>query len=199
MRQSGLSQVIGEVVGQVIGEVMGEESGLDGVMSTIGRHRHHRGSLLALPPQAPWRAATNGMPTGVNAPSEGLEPLPLNPDLQGGVFTNPGAPIITWTARPQRPFRAERFLAQVGRAGATAAAGVFANAQGVFVGTVLQQLQLGGFNIEFFGSGAFGVRMDLSPAAAGLDITVPVTLGGALLAVGDSVAVTMMFLGSSVR
>jgi hypothetical protein len=174
---------------------------LDGDMDgdeVVGRSRRNRGArrggLLALPPKPNWRKGT--ITPGVQGPMEGLQPLPLNPDLQGGIFTATGAPIITFQARPQRPFQPLRLLASVIRTG-TSAAALAAVCRGVFVGTDLQQLQLGSFNIEFFAPTAFDVGMKFNPAEAGIDIQLPINLTGGLTTT-DTIAVQLLFLGHSI-
>jgi hypothetical protein len=122
--------------------------------------------------------------------------MPLIPQAGNGVFTAALA-TINFSARPQRPFRGERLIAQVIRTGASAAA-AFAVTTGIFVGVTLQQLQIGNFNIEFFTANAFGVRLSMSPAEPGVDITMPVSLTAAL-AGADTLAVQLILLGSSIR
>jgi hypothetical protein len=179
---------VADVVGEVLGELMGED--------VVGRSRHRRGHGLALPPKPGWRRNAGQLPTGVNAPSEGMEPLPFNPDANSGTFTDT-VTNINFTARPQAPFQGERLLSQVLRTGTTAA-GVAALCTGLFVGRELQQVQRGNFNLEFFAPTAFGVRLVMSPAAAGLDISMPVILSGALTS-PDVVNVQLLILGHTIR
>jgi len=182
-----------EEVEAIMGEVLGDD--VDG-MDVVGRRhvRGARGRMIRLPPKPAWRNEV--IVPGVMAPSTGLEPLPLVPDAGGGTFsalvTN-----ITFRARPQRPFRSERLLAQVFRNGASASA-LAAVTNGIFVGTNLQQLQIGSFNLEFFAPTAFGVRLDMQPAEAGIDISINVILTGAL-AGADTIGVQLLLLGSSIR
>jgi hypothetical protein len=184
------ADVLGEVLGEVLGiDTMGD---LDG-MSTVGRRRRQKRARAALMAKPGWRAGQ--VAPGVQLPREGLEPLPLVPDTNGGQFTA-AVTAIRWSARPQRPFRGERLLVQVLRSGASAAA-LAVLGQGFFVGTALQQLQIGGLNLEFFAATAFGVRLDLMPAEPGIDITTLVNLSGAL-AGADFINVQMMLLGRSI-
>jgi hypothetical protein len=118
---------------------------VDGEETMGRRHRHRGGNMMALPPKPAWRHGQ--VAPGIQAPSEGLELLTLEADLNGGTFdaTNIGA-IITFTAKPQRPFQAERLIALVSRvpdnvAGSPAG---FVVSDGIFVGTQLQQLTRGG-------------------------------------------------------
>lgn len=181
----------------VSGDVLGDVLGIDTMgMDTVGARRrraHHARRMMALPPKPQWRQ--HQLAPGVQSPREGLEPLPLVPDTNGGTFSAT-VTNITFRARPQRPFRGERLLAQVLRTG-TSATGLAALCTGVFVGTALQQLQIGNFNLEFFGSTAFGVRMDLIPSEPGIDIALGTILSGALAA-NDTINVQLMMLGRSI-
>lgn len=191
-----MSDVDGEMLGEVLGELLGIDTmgELDG-MSTVGRRRrrHAHKHAMQLMQKPSWRQGQ--LAPGVQAPREGMEPLPLVPDLNGGTFTT-AVTNIRFSARPQRPFRGERLLAQVLRTG-TSAAGLAALAQGIFVGTALQQLQIGAINLEFFSTTAFGVRLDLLPAEPGIDISMLTNLSGALTGT-DSINVQLMLLGRSI-
>jgi hypothetical protein len=174
-------------------EVLGDE--LEG-WATVGAapRRAAPPRMLRVPPKPAWRAA---VAPGVPMPGQGMELLPL---------TNPaGAPTFTaalaafnMEARPQRPFRAERLLVTVRRNGASAA-GLIVVCTGIFIGTQLQQLELGTFDIEFFGPTAFGVRLDLISATPGMLVRLPIQLQGGVLAGADTIAVSMVFLGRSIR
>jgi hypothetical protein len=191
------SSVVGEVVSAVLGQVLGELDGdVDGDLDGVGRSRGGRrgGALLRLPPKPAWR---DGIVTpGVNGPREGKEPLPLVADLNNGTFSST-VTAITFQARPQQPYHPQRLLAQVLRTGTTAA-GLAAVCQGVFVGTILQQAQLGSFNLEFFSPTAFDVMLNCSPASAGIDVKLPVVLTGGLTS-PDTINVQLLFLGQTLR
>jgi hypothetical protein len=183
--------VLGEVLGEVLGiDTMGDLDGMD----TVGRRRRRAkraaGRMMAKPN---WRQGQ--LAPGVQMPREGLEPLPMVPDVNGGTFSA-AVTNIRFNARPQRPFRGERLLVQVLRTGASAA-GLAVLGQGFFVGTALQQLQIGAINLEFFAATAFGVRLDLIPAEPGIDISTLVNLSG-VLAGADIINVQMMLLGRSI-
>ena len=182
------SQVLGAVLGEVLGEVLGDE---------LGAHRghHHRPHLLALPPKPDWRMGR--ITPGVMGPSEGKVPLPLTPDGGTGTFTATSATVINFRARPQQPFHPQRLLAQVLRSGASAA-GLAAQCSGAFVGVGLQQASLGSFNIEFFGSTAFDVLLNMQPAEAGIDVTFPINLTGTPTGT-DFVNVQLLVLGANLR
>jgi hypothetical protein len=162
-------QTMGEDVdGDVMGDIMGEDVDGDDVVGA------RRGRLVRLPRRPRWRQYD--IAPGIHGPREGLEILPMTPNLNNGQFdaTNVGA-LITFTGKPQRPFRGERLVAFIAR---VADAGVvppgFIQCNGIFVGTNLQQMQQGEFNVEIFGPTAFGVRQSHTPAAPGIDITMQV-------------------------
>lgn len=154
------------------GDVMGDD--LDGdVMGddVVGAGRRR---VIALPPRPGWRQSN--IAPGIHRPRQGLEPLPMTPNVANGQFdaTNVNA-IITFTGRPQRPFRGERlvvFIARVADAGVVPPGFIMMN--GILVGTQLQQVQQGEINAEIFGPTAFGVRMAHTPSQPGIDITIAV-------------------------
>lgn len=187
------AEALGEVLGEVLGiDTMGDDT--EG-MSTVGLRRALARRSMGIMKKPSWRKGQ--LAPGVQAPREGLEPLPLVPDTNNGVF-NATNPNITWRARPQRPFRAERLIATVLRSGATAAA-VSAVTTGIFIGTQLQQLQIGSYSFDFFSPNAFGVRLDLQPAEPGIDIAIGGTVSPAgILSGTDFIAVQLIFLGRSI-
>lgn len=187
-----------------MGDVMGDED-VDGDYETVGvdevgrrivrRRKRRHGATLQLPAKPNWR---DQLAPGVPVPGEGLQPLPLRPDLNGGVFTL-GFERITFSARPQVPFHPERLLCTVRRAG-TNAGGVIIEGQNLFVGRDLQLVELGAFDIEFFSPTAFGVRLQLDAAQPGVLISLECSVNPAgLLTSTDTVAVSLMFLGRSIR
>lgn len=182
-----------ETMGDVMGDVLGDDDvELDGDgMAVVGAGR--RGAMLRLARRPAWRRQ---IAPGVAMPGEGLEPLPLVPDAGGGVFTA-ALGSITWTAQPQRPFRPERLLASVARAGASAA-GIIVVSQAILIGAQLAQVDAGPINLEVFSPGAFGVRLNLPPTTPGMRIVIPTSLTGALVA-PDTIAVTLTLLGRVVR
>lgn len=194
---------------ETMGEVMGDDldgDDLDGDdmegMDVVGRRvvrRARTGAMVRLASKPAWR---QGIVTpGIALPRQGLEMLTFVPDSNNGIFDtgNIGA-LITFTARPQRPFRPERLVAFVSRT-ADAVAGVpagFVLSDGIFVGTTLNQLTRGEFNIEVYGPTAFGVRMSLSEASPGIDITIKTRLTIAPTGT-QAVGVSLQFLGRSLR
>lgn len=184
-------EALGEVLGEVLGiDTMGD---LDG-MATVGRRhrRRHHGHHLMQKPH--WRMGQ--LAPGVQSPREGMEPLVMTPSNATGVFSAT-VTNITYTARPQRPFRGERLLTQVIRSGTTAAAAAPVATNGIFVGTALQQLTIGALPLEFFTPTAFGVRLDLMPAEPGIDITMQTNLTAALTTT-DTLTLLVMILGRSI-
>lgn len=177
------------------GDVMGDLEGDYTTVGRRGRRRHHHGHrAIALPPKPGWR---NQLAPGVPMPGEGLQPLPLTPNVNNGVFTS-GFTTIQFTARPQAPFHPERLLASVRRTG-TAAAGNIIQATNMFVGRDLQLVEIGSFDIEFFSAQAFGVRLQLDSAQPGVLIRIDCSAVGAALTTTDTLAVSLMFLGRSIR
>lgn len=138
-----------------------------------------------------WR---NRLAPGVPLPGEGLEPLPLVPSANNGIF-NAATPLISFTARPQAPFRAERLLATVRRTGA---AGILVLANNIFIGRELQLVQTGSFDIEFFSPTAFGVRLNLVASTPGIDIRIDCAASAVVPAM-ESLACSLMFLGRTIR
>lgn len=196
-------QTAGYVMGDLDGDVDGDLDGdVDGYVmgdgpAVVGRRRRR---ALYLPPAPGWRHREAA--PGVPLPGQGMELLPLTPDLAAGAFSvaNLGA-IITFSARPQRPFRPERFLVTVKRF-PDAVAGIpqqIAESDGIFVGTTLSQLTNGRFDIENFDKTAFGVRMQLVPAAPGIDLKISVALAGPALTGTQSIIVSMLFMGRSIQ
>lgn len=183
-------------------ETMGEEVLGDEVLGyhTVGAARGS--GLLRMPgiqravqvkrnaPQPAWRSR---LAPGVPTPGYGMQPLPLVPSNGTGIFAA-ATTAISFTARPQAPFRSERLLASVRRSGAAA---ITVLATNFFVGRDLQLVELGSFDIEFFTSGAFGVRLALSQAEPGqlirIDCATSSAPGGQ-----DTLTVSLLILGQTV-
>lgn len=140
-----------------------------------------------------WR---NRLAPGVPNPGYGHVNLPLRPDTNGGVFTNL-VPTIGFEARPQKPFQGMRFVASVRRTIA-AGAGPLVLASGIFIGTDLQQGELGEFDIEQFGPTAFDMSMQFVQCEPGVLVRVSCRVNPVLPA-GDTVAVSMQILGNYVH
>lgn len=158
--------------------------------SSPARRRRRRRRALGLPRKPRWRSRMAA--PGVPMPGVGLEPLPLTGQLNQGIF-NAANPVISFDARPQRPFRAERLLASVVLTGGAAGTVL---CDGIFIGTNLQLVELGAFDVSFFAPNAFGVRLKLVPAAPGILIRLQCRFNGTI---GAGTAVTtLMFLGRTI-
>jgi len=177
-------------------ETMGEEVLGDDLMgdSTVGvvRRVPQRRGVLRLPPKPAWRSQ---VASGVPGPGIGLQPLPLTPSANGGVF-DAANPAITFSARPQAPFRGERLLVRAARSAGAGA--VLILARNFFVGRELQLVELGSFDLEFFSPTAFGVRLNLVAAEPGVLITID-AFANPVVPGGETVGVSIMLLGHTVR
>lgn len=176
-----------EVVGAVLGDDDDDDVGAaPALMNPRGRpQRIH----LALPAKADWRRGE--LAPGVNAPDEGLVPLPLTPQTNGGTFTA-AVNTITFQGQLQKPYRAERLLVSTVRTGASAVGRLLGQ---FFVGTDLQQAEIQGLDLELVGATtAFGTRLTLVQAPPGVLIRIPVVLSSALAGT-DTIFASMMFLG----
>lgn len=196
-----------EVVGDVMGDddfddddgeiegasIVGYDD--DGTPIIVGaRKKKRRKRKSAVVVQRPgWRDTT--LAPGVIAPDQGLLPLPLNG--AGGTNTFTAAiQTITFQGQLQKPFRGERLLVSVVRTGTSAVGRLIAQ---LFVGTDLQQLDVGGFDAEQVGNPqAFGVRLTMKPSQPGVFTRLVVTLN-APLAGTDTIATTVTVLGRLVH
>jgi len=180
----------------MMGDMMGydyevegdDEDDIEGARRRVVRARK-RG--LALPPKPGWRKGQ--VAPGVQAPGVGLVPLPLRPDANGGTYTAAFG-TINWEARPQKPFRGERLLATVS---VIAPAAGQVQCDGMFVGTDLQQAELGSFDLSFFSPTAFDVRMVFIQAEPGVLIRLQTHFQGVIGA--GSAVVSLMLLGRYVH
>lgn len=187
--------VMGSVMGQQYGMVpYGGGYGVYGDDEVVGRARHHRGHhhrAIVPPPKPQWRQGD--LAHGVQQPDEGLLPMPLSGAGGTSVFTATVA-NITFESQVQKPYRAERMVFIVTRTGASAAA---LRAQGqIFVGTDLQQGELGLLDFESLGAPtAFGFRLSLTPASPGVFLRLQTQLVGGALTGTDTIAINCYFLG----
>jgi len=103
----------------------------------------------------PWRPM---MAPGSPPLGEGHVPIPLNPETFGGAWGNTTAggaaagTTITFSARPQKPFKPTRVLIRptiVSNGGGTATGHIVGQ---VFVGTDLQQGEVGNIDLESLGA-----------------------------------------------
>jgi hypothetical protein len=121
----------------------------------------------------------------MNAPGspplgEGHVPLPLNPETFGGSWGNttgggaPAGTTIIFSSRPQKPFKTSRLLIRGTKSGATAVGNMIGQ---VFVGTDLQQGEVGNIDLESIGAGnAFDTWISFKQAEPGVWIRVLATL-----------------------
>jgi len=191
------------VEGSVMGSVMGQQYGMvpyggggyggyPGMVLGAAHARHHGHHRAIVPPPKPeWRHGD--LAHGVQQPDEGLLPMPLAGAGGTSVFTATVA-NITFESQVQKPYRAERMVFIVTRTGASAAA---LRAQGqIFVGTDLQQGELGLLDFESLGAPtAFGFRLSLTPASPGVFLRLQTQLVGGALTGTDTIAINCYFLG----
>jgi hypothetical protein len=102
---------------EVIGDVMGYD-GVEGDYDVVGRARAGRGQrAIKIPPKPQWRG--NQLAPGVIQPDEGMVPLALSGQSNGGTFSA-SFPTITYQGQLQKPYRPERLLASTVRTGVSA-------------------------------------------------------------------------------
>lgn len=188
--------VQGSVLGHGGMEVVGYED--DGTPLVVGRAAPARRVQLARP--APQRSAVmvnrpqwrdRQLAPGVIAPDQGMLPLPMNGAAGSNTFVL-AAQTITFQGQLQKPFRGERLLVSTVRTGASATGRLIGQ---LFVGTDLQQLDVGGFDIEQVGTpGAFGVRLTMKPAQPGVFIRIVCSLSSPL-AGADTIFASVQLLG----
>ena len=146
-------------------------------------HAHQHGALplQGPPPPAihtpPWRpmVAPGSPPLG-----EGHVPVPLNAETFGGSWGNttgggaPAGTTITFSARPQKPFKMARLLIRPTKSGATAIGNLVGQ---VYIGTDLQQGEVGNIDLESLGAAnAFDTWVSFKQAEPGVWIRVQATL-----------------------
>jgi hypothetical protein len=168
--------------------------------------------LLAVAPAAGGHPIHSPGWRPMNAPGspplgEGHVPMPLNPEAfslasgGGAVWGAPagggGAPpgtIVVFSARPQKPFKMARLIVRKSGPNAAGAAVIGQS----FVGTDLQQGELGFVDIESIGAGgAFDTWVSFKQAEPGVWIRIQVTLTAFPLSTTgtDFVVVTVSSLG----
>jgi len=125
----------------------------------------------------PWRPM---MAPGSPPLGEGHVPLPLNPENFGGSWGNTAGggaaagTTITFSARPQKPFKMTRLLIAGTKVGASAVGRLIGQ---MFVGTDLQQGELGNLDLETLGAGgSFDTWVSFKQAEPGVWIRVQGTL-----------------------
>lgn len=163
----------------------------------VGRraHPHHTGvRTLPIPPRPQWRDGQ--LAPGVIQPDEGMVPLPLSP-VNGSTGTfSATVTQITFQGQLQKPYRGERLLVSSVRTGTSSTGRLLGQ---LFVGTDLQQGDIQSWDIELVGqSTAFGTRLTMKPAIAGVLIRMLVTLSSAL-AGSDTIFASLLLMGRIVH
>jgi hypothetical protein len=178
------------VSGSVMGSVMG-----DGEVGRGHGHHHAAGRHMALPPKPQWRHGE--LAHGVNTPDTGMFPLPLTGTAGTNTFSAT-VTSITFQGSLQKPYRSERLIFIVTRIGASA---TNLRVQGqIFVGTDLQQGELGLLDLESLGAvTAFGTRLTLSPANPGVFVRLQTQLVGGALTGTDTILINTYFLGQVIH
>jgi hypothetical protein len=145
----------------------------------------------------PWRPM---MAPGSPPLGEGHVPIPLNPETFGGVFGNttgggaPAGTTITFSARPQKPYKLTRLLIKGSKQGTTAL-NVSLVGQ-VYIGTDLQQGEVGNIDLESLGAAnAFDTWVSFKQAEPGVWIRVLATLNVAFPTGTDFAAYTITAIG----
>jgi len=144
---------------------------------------------------APWRPM---MAPGSPPLGEGHVPMPLNPETFNGTWGANGAAgnaMITFSGRPQKPFKMTRILARTT---------ILSNANGtangtplgqIFVGTDLQQAELGNIDLATIGAGgSFDTWVSMKQAEPGVWIRLQILLTATAVA-PDSVQVNITGIG----
>ena len=212
----GMDVVGADVLGDVLGDdiegdddnVSGDEEVIVGVVAVNPRTGRRRlvkpraggggggraaGPRLQLQPKPDWRSGQ--VAPGVQAPQEGMVPLPLIGQPSGTFSAT--VPAITFVGQVQEPYRPERLLVSLVRTGTTAAAPRVMGQ--LFVGTKLQQAQIAAFDIELIGTAnAFGVRLSCQQVEPGVFVNLQCVLTGALTTT-DTILVNSMFLGRVIQ
>lgn len=188
--------VVGDVMGayddEVQGDVMGEFEVVghddNGYPIVVGARRRGRRARVNVQ-QPDWRAGQ--LAPGVQAPDEGLEPLPM------GTFTYVlAAQTNTFSGQVQKPFRGERWLIRVVRTGASATGTILAQ---LFAGTDLSQLDVTPLDLESLARpDAFGVRTTLKPVQPGV-LMRAVTSLATPLAGADTINTSLTLLGRNIH
>jgi hypothetical protein len=124
-------------------------------------HPHHPPPPMAQP--TPLSAVQPHMP---GVPDRGGRVQPLG--FENGAFTAAGPAVVTVRARPQRPLRGGRLVADFTRSGVTAT-GLLTLVQ-LVVATDGQLLSGDPISFAALSPNAFGVGVNLSPAAVGNEI-----------------------------
>jgi hypothetical protein len=183
-QQVGYPRMVGYVAGYAPGTGMsGYVAGVDpatGAPVVVAPHpmAHHPHAAHGHPIHSPpWRPmnAPGSPPLG-----EGHVQLPLTAETFGGSWGNttgggaPAGTTIIFSGRPQKPYKTSRLIVRGTPSGATAIGNLIGQ---VFVGTDLQQGELGNSDLESLGAAnAFDTWVSYKQAEPGVWIRVQATL-----------------------
>lgn len=186
-----------------MGELMGALAGYNPELAMMmGKRRKKKKAAKAL---ARYQQQRMRSPFTQPTPLSVVQPVtPGVPDRGGrvqplgfnnGAFTVAGPAVVTVRARPQRPIRGGRLVADFSRTGATAT-GLLTLVQ-LVVATDGQLLSGDPISFAALSPNAFGVGVNLSPAAVGNEITATVAIS-ALPAGADRVDFNLTLFGLTV-
>lgn len=159
-------------------------------MATMAAAQMMRQSQSPLAQQTPLSVVQPQLP---GVPDRGGRVQPLG--FENGAFTSAGPAVVTIRARPQRPLRGGRLVADFTRTGATAT-GLLTLVQ-LVVATDGQLLSGDPISFAALSPNAFGVGVNLSPAAVGNEIFATVAIS-ALPAMADRVDFNLTLFGLTV-
>lgn len=138
----------------------------------------------------PLNALVSAVP-GASARGGKVQPL----GFTNGVFNATSGTTITVRARPQRPLRGGRLVGSFARQGASATG--LLTLVSLFVGTDGQLLSGDPISFDALAPNAFGVGVNLTPAAVGQEIVATVAISGAPT-MTDSVTFNLTMFGMSI-
>jgi len=183
------------VLASTDGDVMGDVMGVARRHPQHPHHAAHHGAPprhMAIPHKPQWR---DQMAPGVIMPDEGMVPLPLTAQANGGFFDTTFNQI-TFQGQLQKPFRPERLLVSTVRNGASAVGRLLTQ---LFVGTDLQGGDITQWDAELIGqANAFGTRLTCKAAEPGVLVRMIVSLSQPVTG-SDTVFATMTWLGRIVH
>lgn len=137
-----------------------------------------------------------GLLRAIAVPGATTDPLLMSPLALEAVTLNSTTPAANLEANPQRPFKGERLIVVVTRS--SGAANVPVNIVGFNIGANSQFVGSGEIPAETFAPDAEGVRLSMSDAAPGVNITLRVQAGTSIPA-GESIAVAATIIGRAVQ
>jgi hypothetical protein len=180
-QQVGYPRVVGYVAGYYPGVGEAPMAPHPAMMAPhMGGHMPVHGSPAPAIHSAPWRpmVAPGNPPTG-----EGHVPIPLNAETNQGVWGSTAtggaatSASITFSARPQKPFKLTRVLIGSSKTSGAGSAHLVGQA---FIGTDLQQGEVGNIDLESLGAGgSFDTWVSFKQAEPGVWIRIIASLLGA--------------------